>query len=460
MADSPRPTLAKTTKVVPDAASEAPIDAPESVGPGADAARPIRARSSDEFARLAARLPMVQRVQLIRHVQQARGNAVAARLVTQFHQAPPRELLRARTIVPSPVVAVQRDSARAAPAAGETAPADLAAKIRSHVRTRGGITVAVHPVASVHASSEFKRQAGQFAIDHQALGLRSGSLRAGVAMELSDSLPAVLQRLTDQIQALLSSNPDPDGGQSMDVSIQTLAIFTHGERNQIEAGPHGQWIKNSLAPWVDQIAPFLSPSPLVLLYACSTAGQPPKGLPFAEAMRERLQTDLESRYGLDAGVSPQVWGHQVSGHTTANMTLTSFGGGPDSSAGTSLVPVLARRMTALAVEQAGRTDDLTDAQRRQAETRGRYAIVQIFQTSSAETGATNPLNDYLREIPQMGIDRVWIDLSTPATPDLSDLDLTPDAVARVSRGLAELQDRFGRQLDHLQRWIASLPHSR
>ena len=321
----------------------------------------------------------------------------------------------------------------------------------------GGVTVAAYvtQIPGVRGAGEFQRHAAQYAKDHRAVGLDGNTVAEGVAMELTSSLPSLLASLSTAIGALLADFPDVTGHEPVRVPVKTLAIFTHGSRRGLQAGPRAEWIRSQLRPWVEGIAPYLGPSPLVLLFACLTAGQPPTGLPFAEELRLALAAELEELYGPAAEVEPVVWGHTTRGHTTANRFLVEFRGG-SYSASTDLLAELGRRLAALAIERARSADPtlvVTEAQRATAERRGREAMQRVLL---ADTGAQNPTQVYVREIGYMGTDRVWRDLSSEATPDLSDLGLEPDATVRLTEGLRAFQRRFATERDRLQEWVSAL----
>ena len=322
----------------------------------------------------------------------------------------------------------------------------------------GGITVAAYvaQLPTVKGAGEFQTQAKQYAQDHRALGLVGGTLREGAAMELSSSLPSLLDSLSTAVEALLADFPEITGPEPIWIPIKTLAIFTHGSRRGLQAGPRAQWIRKQLVPWVEGIAPYLAPAPLVILYACSTAGQPPTGLPFAEELRLALAAELEELHGLEAGVEPVIWGHTTVAHTTANRFLVEFRGGVYS-ASTDLLEELGRRLASLAIERAqsaGAEFTLTADQRDKVDGRGRQAMQRVLKPTS--TSPLDPTQVYIREIAYMGVDRVWRDLSSETTPDLSDVGLEPDATVRLTEGLRTFQARFVNERDRLQEWVSTL----
>ncbi len=337
---------------------------------------------------------------------------------------------------------------------------DLAEEIRRVWRQRGGITVAFYG-GKVHgpgAGPEFQRQATQFAQDHRAIGMPGGKAEAGVAIEITKSIPALLEDLEVAISGILR--------ESTRVPVRTLAIFTHGIETELEAGPIGgtsaqvQWISD-VKGWVNQLAPYLSLAPSILLYACRTGGQPAKGMPFAAGVAQYLQEAIAARHpGNLSRVAPEVWGHRGAAHTTANPQVVKYGGTGAASNQEDFESRLATAMVAAAIERAGRhradrsavsgpppiTDDQQAALTKDAAT----AIRGIFRTIPAETGTKSPKNDYIREIPTMGIRRAVSDLVTEATPNFADLGLTSEAAMRVSEGFVIFKKLLDSELAKLQ----------
>jgi peptidoglycan hydrolase-like protein with peptidoglycan-binding domain len=390
---------------------------------------------------------------------------VTGRAVRRFqhdHQLPETRIVDAQTwaaLLQAPATQTARTTPPAAGApqgrtrtsiAAPAGEAELAQKIVADIRS-GGIEIAVYAYREVRSKAEFERQATQFAVDHQAIGLARGAVQIGAAMEMTGDLSNVIQNLIDNIGTLLQRHPDLMGGQSVEIPVRTLAIFTHGSRTGIQAGRDGRWISDQLVP---QVAPFLSATPRVLFFACSTAGTPARGMPYAEAVRMALQAALEQRYGTEAGVAPEVWGHTTAGHTTANKMLVGFGGGPSSTGGDSLIGITGQRLAEMAVAQAGRTGTLSDSQQQEVERRASRSMQRVLQATTGKRDATQV---FIREVPQIGIERVWRDLSTQASDDFSDLGLTPEATERVRAGLREFQARFPRQLSELEQYITRLP---
>lgn len=342
----------------------------------------------------------------------------------------------------------------------------LMERILADVRTGGGITVAVyvsttppsghpHPQKFQREANEFRRQAAQYAMDHGALGITNGTVREGVAMELTQSMPTLLASLSAGLERLLESYPDLTRGECFAIPIQTLAIFTHGQTTGLmarESGNYYIYTMRQLEPWVQSIAPYLSASPLIPLYACSTAGAPPQGVPFAEAMQLALQMELEAQHGPEAEAVPTIWGHTTTSHTTANPNIAEISG-EATAASTELIPELGRRLAALIIERAGGSSRLTEDQCRKIERDSVQAIrTHVFPME----GPVEPLNTFKREIPQMGIERVWHDLSLQGTPNFSDLALTPEARIRVGEGFQIYHERFLQQLLTLEQNVKSV----
>ena len=341
----------------------------------------------------------------------------------------------------------------------ERARSELADQIMAVWRQEGGITVALYGF-KVHAGGgEFRRQATQFAIDHGAVGLSGGEARAGVAIEITKSISGLLGDLETAISALLS--------ESVRIPVQTLAIFTHGIERELEAGPVGGaqaavgWISD-VKTWVDQIAPYLSLAPRVLLYACRTGGQPAKGIPFAAGAAQYLQEALEALHPDDVSrVAPEVWAHKTRAHTTANPTLVKYGGAGPASAAEDFEQRLASAMVTAAIQLAGRDavgagtaglPAVTEGQREALTRDAMRGVRRIFRTTSEETDIKSPKNDYLREVAFMGIDRAVGDLISETVPDFSALGLTAEAAKRVSDGFVA----FKRLLDTELARLASL----
>ena len=344
----------------------------------------------------------------------------------------------------------------------ETKRPSLEDHLRSEMQ-RGGITVAVYvsPLrkrwqttgtgknkkrklieTEVSGASEFQGQAQQFAEDHGAIGIASGTPEVGKAMELTDDVPSMLGSLQKDLQGTLE--PAPAGETSGEqIPIRRLAIFTHGERDQIEAAPEGNWIKTSLVPWVAGMAPYLSASPSVLLYACSTAGAPAKGIPFAEAVQQALQADLDEIHGES---SPQVWGHKVAGHTTTNRFLKSFGSGGSGD----LIEDSGWHLARLAATQAGVVERLGSRDVTALVRKATAAAGKIFSVAGKDRGRTNPQQVVMREVPMIGIPRLWEFLGGAVQPTPQEFDMSTASAQRMIAGLVIFREKLGPHLKGLQ----------
>lgn len=339
---------------------------------------------------------------------------------------------------------------------------EVADRINRDWVDKGGLTVVFYGghVHSPGAAGEFKRQAEQFANDHQSLGVSGGTVSFGTAMDITKDIPAMLADLESGIdQVLLATRRIP---------IQTLAIFTHGIEKKLEAAPpkagqseQVQWIQD-IKGWVGQIAPYMSPSPLVLLYACRVAGKPATGVPFAEGVEEYLKEDLASSYqGPGLQVEPRVWSHKTAAHTVANPNLVEFSGGIPA-VQDDFATRLGAAMTDRAVELAGRSyvaggdesglPPVTADQRSSLISDAARAVLRVFRISAAEQTSTNSKLVYFREIPMMGMDRMIADLLADATPDFAYLGLTAKATQRVANGFAFFKGQVDKQIP----WLVGL----
>jgi hypothetical protein len=333
----------------------------------------------------------------------------------------------------------------------------LAQKIIADIKS-GGLTVALYAASNVGSVAEFQRQAQQFAGDHLALGVNGGRVRQGekAAMQMEDDIPSRLSALSISVGQLLEKFPDLTGGKCLVVPIKNIAIFTHGEPYSLQASGKGKWI-SSLEKWVAALTPYLAPSPRVLLYACSTAGTPDaekgkrtNGLPFAEAIRLEMQKQLKAKYGENANVDPEVWGHLNAGHTTANNRLKGFGG--TAGVGTGLLETVTAKLAELALNNVG-GDPLTANQISKLQTSARKATNRILK---AETGTKDPTNAYIREIPFIGINKVWQQISTKDEPNFADIGLSEDTNKRLGTALALFRQRFDTELPKLEGVIKTL----
>ena len=341
------------------------------------------------------------------------------------------------------------------PADSASLASSLAAKQKA-----GGMTVALYAGKAVGSHAEFKRQGEQFAKDHGAFGVAGGKLGEGVAMPLETSSSSLLAQTSRGAEQVLGAHPDLTDGHGAKVPVDELAIFTHGGKSGLNVIPNDGWISSKRVDvWFDSFAPYLSASPRVMLYACSTAGTPPKGVPFAEALRISIDKHLKVLHGDGPGVGSEVWGHQTVGHTTANRLLSVFKEGLGD-AGTDLNGALGAKMALLAAQMADRTD-LSEAAAAKLAKAGKEhmkAVLHAYRgkTGKSGTGTKDPLNMLAREAGNLGIERMWLGLTTTDPLDVSDLGLTEPARERLDQGFAEVRPRFQSRLAKLVQEAATV----
>ena len=325
----------------------------------------------------------------------------------------------------------------------------------------GGMTVAMYAGKAVKSHREFEYQGQQFARDHGAIGVQGGRLAEGVAMPLEVSSAALLDKTSRGVQQVLSAHPEVTAGAGPTVPVDELAIFTHGGKGGLNVLPADGWLwSKGVDRWVEGVAPYLSASPRIMLYACSTAGTRPKAIPFAEALRLSIDKHLRRLHGEGPEVGSEVWGHQTVGHTTANRLLSVFKEGLGSS-GTSLNGALGVKMAALAAEIADRTDLAEKAAARLAASGQAHmeAVLQAYRggkKAASATGSTDPLNVLAREAGNIGIERMWLGITTTDPIDLTDVGLTAPARERVEQGFAEVRVRFRHRLGQLVKEAATV----
>jgi hypothetical protein len=334
-------------------------------------------------------------------------------------------------------------------------PADTASMATSLAAKQkaGGMTVAMYAGKKVKSHAEFERQGKQFARDHGAIGVEGGRLGEGVAMPLETSSSSLLDKTSRGVEQVLSAHPEATDGNGARVPVDELAIFTHGGRRELNVVPGDGWLSSKrVDAWVESVGPYLSASPRVMLYACSTAGTPPKGVPFAEALRISIDKYLRRQHGDGPGVGSEVWGHQTVGHTTANRLLSVFKEGLGD-AGTSLNGALGAKMAALAAELADR-NDLSDSAAASLAKSGKAhmeAVLQAYRGKKlgSATGTKDPLNVLAREAGNIGIERMWLGITGTDPLDLTDVGLAAPARERLEQGFTEVRARFKPRLAQL-----------
>jgi len=324
------------------------------------------------------------------------------------------------------------------PAAGSDE-AGLAGEIAQDIKARGGLNIALYMInddddpTKYENDDEFKTQGRAYAADHMTYGLKGGKLARGVEIGISAEVTTLISQVLTEANAVLARNPNAaPAGQS--AKIQTLNIFTHGGTGSLAAGPKETWRKP--AAFVNGLAPLLSANPTINLYACSTAGTTKSGGPnFATAVQEMITKELKELHGDQAGAS--VWGHQVAGHTTYNHTLVGVGAGDDFKLN------LANRLVEKAVAERG--GQATDNQRADLLKAANEVIRGVFVKH--HTDPKDPMHTYFRDIPLLGMDRVWRDLNAAADPtDYSDLGMSDKGTEKMAKGAAAFRASYQAKL--------------
>jgi hypothetical protein len=361
------------------------------------------------------------------------------------------------------------------------------------------VMVDVKPVEwvpiEVEGASEFLKQARQFASDHIAIGVQDGSLRSSedAAMELRRTVPELLSSLYASIDAARTARGDPAANRKP-IRIRTLAIFTHGWEQNLKAhvikGPNSEPLAAELTgqekdesgkptgrsvytAFVNSIGDHLSPYGQVILYACRTAGlsneDNPKqkvAVPLAAGLASGIQDRIKQTRGLsDTQVSIDVWGHLDSGHTTANSRLAKLHGlDSTTDSRTELAPFMADMALQLVLARTlvfrnpDQYQTLTGALWPELYEESLKGMRETFTVSKKQTGPDDPRNVFNREIPLLGLHRIFRDLSAgwlgaaaaSKVTDISQIPLSPEARAALQRGLDRLRPQFVGVLNNLQ----------
>jgi hypothetical protein len=418
--------------------------------------------------------PLGLTVPALLSLQQTRGNAAVSRILAR---QPDSDQSHAPVGSLTPIHRKKGPTAEEKAAAEDAQKRALVQQILADIDQGGGIAVALYPTQAkkevtdkktgekklvdvVRSAAEFQRQASQFAQDHGAMGMAGGQVKRGMPMALDVSAASLISTLTKGIHDLLAAYPDlvdpiPP------VTVKLLAIFTHGEKTGLELAAGGSWVFKSLNAWVTAVAPYMAPGPTIDIYACNTAGTPAKGMPFAESMQQLMQAELEKQYGKDGAGTVGVWGHETARHTTFNKDLRGFVGGES----VGLLDTLGSRMVqqAIATEAEGAVG-LDDKQMDELNKAGKQAAGRIFEAHGKVgkkkvdyTGAADPRNIYIREIPQRGIDNVWTDLSAESPPtDFSALRLSDKAAERMATGALHFRGLYQAELTKLKAKVAAM----
>ena len=317
--------------------------------------------------------------------------------------------------------------------------AGLAGEIAQDIKARGGLNIALYMInadddpTKYENDDEFKTQGRAYAAEHMTYGLKGGKLARGVEIGISAEVTTLINDVLTEANAVLSRNPGAASGVPA-AKIQTLNIFTHGGTGGLASGPKESWRKP--AAFVKGLAPLLSSNPTINLYACSTAGTTKSGGPnFATAVQEMITKELQELHGDQAKAS--VWGHQVAGHTTYNHTLVGVGAGDDFKLN------LANRLVEKAIAERG--GQATDNQRADLLKAANEVIRGVFVKH--HTDPKDPMHTYFRDIPLLGMDRVWRDLNAASDPtDYSDLGMSDKGAEKMVKGAAAFRASYHAKL--------------
>lgn len=328
---------------------------------------------------------------------------------------------------------LQREPAQGSDEAG------LAGEIAQDVKARGGLNIALYMInfdddpTKYENDDEFLTQARAYASEHMTYGIKGGKLARGVEIGMSAEVTTLISQVLTEANAVLSRNPNA-ASEGQSAKIQTLNVFTHGGTGGLASGPKETWRKP--AQFVKGLAPLLSSTPTINLYACSTAGTTRSGGPnFATAVQEMITKELKQLHGDQAKAS--VWGHQVAGHTTYNHTLVGVGAGDDFKLN------LANRLVEKAIAERG--GQATDTQRASLLKAANEVIRGVFVKH--HTDPKDPMHTYFRDISLLGMDRVWRDLNAAADPtDYSDLGMSSKGAEKMVKGASAFRASYQAKL--------------
>lgn len=328
------------------------------------------------------------------------------------------------------------------------------------IQTQGGLNLAlylinVNDTEAYDNDDEFLTQARQYARDHMTFGIRNSRLQRGVEIGIDQSHITEVEQVLTAANELIGRFPDLYTERPT-ARVQTLNIFAHGGTRGLEAGAstaRNRWM--GAQRFATGLATHLTATPTINLYACNTAGTVASGGPnFATAVQEQITRELQETHGADAHAS--VWGHTSARHTTFNPDLVGVG------AGDGIRTNLGARLVERAVAQRGLTQ-ATDEQRSRlqplAETVFRHVFDVHRRAGDASVGnarmdgqrnftsSNDPRQTYFRDIPLLGYDRVWSDLTAASDPtNYGDLGMSEEATARMAQAAAFFRARFQTQL--------------
>lgn len=311
------------------------------------------------------------------------------------------------------------------------------------------------------AYDEFKRQAQQFAADHQAIGVADdGTLTAGEAgaMEITRTVPELLAALETALDLR------GEDGVPQPLRIKTIAFFTHGwEHNlkiHVEDGTDARGKQTKIAktpgrgqykPLYAAIAGYLSASPRVLLYACLTAADVADG--FAGGLTQDLGKWLAEREGAENPTQVELWGHSVSGNTAGNHCLVRFLGAADTSAAAQRDAI----HNFLAASFLGAVDRQFAAPAAGGEERRKKLARQVLGALDVESNTpTNARLVFNRDLPFVGLELLaatleydWFNNSSSGDELAASLPSTTAEAARrsFSAGYADVARRLIKRYD-------------
>lgn len=335
----------------------------------------------------------------------------------------------------------------------------------------GSVSVAFYPIKVKTGGGEHKRQADQFAADHESLCIRNNEISIGSSNEINNvAVWDTLKVITEKAAALLlESSLIQDAAL---FKINDVAFMTHGTSDQLQigvvSGGFNTWIKNSYKEFVIKISLYLADTTKILLYGCGVAGEENTPDPFAEKIRKELQDNLTKIYDADK-VSVEVWGHKDVGHTTANNRLVQFAGSGKYNGGDSLLDDFAEwmcfeKLAERQIDMNSFQDTVKKKKLMEACYSAAYKFLQAYgppgtdkdQNNKSYTSPNHPVNTLIREIPYIGIAKLWNDIISDIEPDYSYLVITEDTNQRLIKGLKLKKERYRTKYVELEKIFDSI----
>ena len=356
------------------------------------------------------------------------------------------------------------------------------------------------------------RKNAAMAMDDSLLGRLQG-LKEGVEALLSPkSKPASTAEL--EPAGIPQSKPA-----STPFRIRALAVFTHGLPEKLkERLPHAgekysKWIKN-VDTFAKGLAPYLAAGANIILYACLTglgkASWKAKGgkqqLPSIEFLKkekrrqlvaeyrdkkkikdwqkvvdrecqayanmldrsientsfaERLQHQLSEELAKGRGEKdsrqkpPEVWAHEIEAHTVFNVYLRGFTGKEEG--GSPLLAGLGEKMADRAMDDLILAKEQKEAIRAKANAKATEYVKKLMKKEASHNTPRDARAVYFREIPLMGLDKVWEQVSgQDKSRDFSKYVATDTAQKLMADGLDIYQKHFAEALKRLKQDISSM----